>query len=93
MTIEKNFDGKKTLKHGTRRDETTLEFGEVIRVFWYLRAIARRRGRMAGDPGGVSPWRFASSTDPVVFTVILCLKSSGKEIFPGVFLRNCSKFC
>lgn len=56
---------------------------------FYSRAIARSRGLIAGDPGGVSACKFVSSTLPVCMTVILCLKSNGKEIWPGAFFKSC----
>lgn len=79
---------KKNLSKNTRRNwkmEGCKPAGN------YSRAIARRRGLIAGDSCGASSWRFASSTLPVCITVILCLKSSGKEIWPGAFLRSCGQ--
>lgn len=51
---------------------------------FYSRAIALNLGKYAGDPGGVSVRNRASSLTPFnVFTVMVCRKSSGKDICPG----------
>lgn len=93
--------GKKIIFHESsfklkRQDlESFTRLGHIggagRRASWKIhsRAIARSRGLIAGDPGGVSACRFASSTLPVCMTVILCLKSSGKEIWPGAFFKSC----
>lgn len=57
--------------------KTSTEFTIV-----YLRAIALNLGKYAGDPGGVSVLNRASSLTPRL-TVMVCLKSNGKEICPG----------
>lgn len=43
-----------------------------------------------GEPGGVSVLRRPSSLSVVCWTVIVCRKSSGKDICPGSRLSNCN---
>lgn len=90
-TISRSQDSR--IKTLTKRQEfKTTNFSTKLSVSlrnFYSRAIARSRGLIAGDPGGVSACKFVSSTLPVCMTVILCLKSNGKEIWPGAFFKSC----
>lgn len=90
MENKTNFTKRKFNGQGSSKIKvTTRDCYAKTMLDVYSRAIARSRGLIAGDPGGVSDCRFVSSTLPVCITVILCLKSSGKEIWPGAFLRSC----